>query len=44
MSRLNTRNWDEFHGRMLRGEWIAGAVMLAFQALVVAGLTFGSLQ
>jgi hypothetical protein len=41
MKRINAGNWDELHSRMLLGEGLGGAIILAFQAFLVAGLIFG---
>jgi len=35
------RHWDDLHDRMLQREWLGGALVLAFQALIVVGLFFG---
>jgi hypothetical protein len=40
MRRVKTGSWDELHSRMLRGEGLGGAVILAFQAFIVVGLIF----
>jgi hypothetical protein len=41
MREANARNWDDLHARMLRNEGLGGALTLAFQVLVVAGLFLG---
>jgi hypothetical protein len=41
MRATNSRDWDDLHARMLRNESFGGALTLAFQVLVVAGLFFG---
>ena len=41
MREANARNWDDLHARMLRNESFGGALTLAFQVLVVAGLFLG---
>jgi hypothetical protein len=42
MRQTSARSYEELHATMLRGEWLAGMIMLTFQALIVAGLTLGS--
>jgi len=40
MNQAHAKGWDELHSRMLRSEVFGGAIMLAFQAFIVAGLVF----
>jgi hypothetical protein len=35
------RHWDELQERMSNGVWFGGALVLAFQALILAGLITG---
>ena len=41
MKQLNARNSYDLLTRMLRNELLSGALMLSFQALIVAELVFG---
>lgn len=41
MGYLQDRDWDVQQKKMLRDEWLGGAVTLAFLALVAASLFFG---
>jgi hypothetical protein len=41
MMQVRTKNWDELHSRMTLDEGFGGAVILAFQVLIVAGLFLG---
>jgi len=41
MKQIDAGNWDELHARMLRSEGLGGAIILAFQVFIVAGLIFG---
>jgi len=41
MGYLQDRDWDVQQRKMLRDEWLGGALTFAFVALVTASLVFG---